>query len=101
MPHIIKLAVLGLLLAGCTKTVTKEVPVEVLIPVAKGCPVPVLRTVDRPPALGISLVTPDTQMDKDVDYAKATILELFAYVAGLETAVRDRDEALKVCADVQ
>ena len=71
-----------------------------MVPVAKGCPVPAFRAVDRPETLAVSLITEETQMDKDVDYLKATIYELLAYATGLETAVKDRDAVLKACSDV-
>lgn len=93
-----------LILTGCTSTkekeivTTKEVPVEVIVPVATPC-VYTVRTMERPKELAIDLINDTTPMDKDVDYWKAYSLQLIAYITGLEASVKDRDEALKVCSD--
>ena len=90
----------ALMLGGCqtSETVrTVEVPVPVATPVPMTCKYTV-RSVERPKMLAIDLITNATPMDKDVDYWRAYSLQLIGYVLGLETAVADRDSALKVCA---
>lgn len=100
MKHFLLLAVAALSLTGCktTETVrTVEVPVPVATPVPTPCKYTV-RSVERPKNLAIDLITETTPMDKDADYWRAYSLQLVGYILGLETAVADRDSALKVCA---
>ena len=91
------LGLCALALVGCTKTVTKEVPVVVKVPVAQACPSATIRTVARPAKPAIALIDASTPIDKDVDYWKAWVMQLLAYAEGLETANADLSSALKVC----
>lgn len=86
----------SLMLSGCA-TRTVEVPVEVKVPVAQPCPKATIRTAARPDELALNLITDATPMDKDVDYWKATHLQLVGYILGLETTVEDQASALAVC----
>ena len=96
----INIIIAALALSACGKTVETrvDVPVPVATPVAVPCKYTV-RSINRPKDSALDLITADTPMDKDVDYWQAHVLQLLAYIAGLEAAVADRDAALRVCSD--
>lgn len=93
----IKVAVIALALAGCAgKKEVVTTPVAVSVPVAEPCPAPDMDVPARP-ELPIKNITAASQMDRDADLWKATVLRLLGYVGALETAVASRDKVLAVC----
>jgi hypothetical protein len=96
MRPLANIALIALALSGCTAV--KKVPLDVAIPVALPCPIPAMRTVERPAELALANITSVTPMDVDVRQWQATTLQLFAYIAGLEASVKDRDAVLAACA---
>lgn len=89
-------------LAACSpKVVQVPVPVEVKVPVATPCPAPRVQSAPPIDELAIVNINPETQIDKDVDFWKATVLQLKAFSFGLLTENADLRSALKVCTDGQ